>query len=446
MTQIQEGAGPRRKKPSYASAKSAEKGTKRVAANQHKSVNLNGYDVERLRKDFPILSTKVNGKPLVYLDNAATTQKPKQVIAALRRYYEEQNANIHRGVHHLSEVATKEYEAARVKVGRFIHAQRPEQIVFTRGATEAINLVANAFVRPRIGVGDEIIVSTMEHHSNIVPWQMACQATGATLKVVPITDSGELRTDEFRRLLGSKTKFVSIGHVSNALGTVNPVEKIVAACHDQGVPVLIDGAQAVPHKAVDVQALGADFYVASGHKMYGPTGVGFLYGKPEHLEAMPPWQGGGDMIRSVSFAGTTYNDVPFKFEAGTPNIAGGIGLGAAVDYLNAIGMDAIARHEQALLARATKAIGAIKGVRLIGTATQKAAVLSFTIDGIHPHDIGSLVDRDGIAIRTGHHCAQPVMERFGVPATCRASFGLYNTTQEVDALAKSLRKVVEMFK
>jgi len=403
------------------------------------------YDVARLRKDFPILGTKVHGKPLVYLDNAATTQKPKAVLEALSHYYEHDNANVHRGVHLLSERATKDYEDARAKISRFVGAAQPQDIVFTRGTTEAINLVANSFVRPRLGPGDEILVSEMEHHSNIVPWQMACEATGAKLRVVPIDDAGQLRMGEFAKLLGKRTKFVSVAHVSNALGTINPVAKIVEAAHAKGVPVLLDGAQAVPHSPVDVQKLGCDFYAASGHKMYGPTGIGFLYGKRAHLEAMPPWQGGGDMIRSVSFAATTYNDVPYKFEAGTPDIAGAIGLGAAVDYLQGIGMANIAAHEHQLLEYATAALEAVPGIRILGTARNKAAVLSFTVDGVHPHDVGSLLDRDGIAIRTGHHCAQPVMERFGVPATCRASFGLYNTTAEADKLVKSLRGIREMF-
>jgi cysteine desulfurase/selenocysteine lyase len=403
-------------------------------------------DVGRIRKDFPVLDEPIHGKRLAYLDSAATSQKPRQVLDAIRRFYEHDNSNVHRGVHLLSERATRDYEAARDKVRDFIHAAHREEVVFTRGTTEAINLVANSFARPRLKKGDEILVTAMEHHSNIVPWQLACEATGATLKVVPITDDGELRMDEFARLLSAKTKLVAVGHVSNALGTVNPVEDIVRQAHAKGVPVLVDGAQAVPHMAVDVQALGCDFYAFSGHKMYGPTGIGVLYGRRELLEAMPPWQGGGDMIRSVSFEKTTYNDLPYKFEAGTPDIAGAIGLGAAVDYLQSIGLDAVAAHEHDLLDYATRQLTAIPGVRVIGTARRKAGVLSFVIDGVHPHDIGSLVDRDGVAIRTGHHCAQPVMERFGVPATCRASFGLYNTVEDVDALVASLRKVVEMFK
>jgi cysteine desulfurase/selenocysteine lyase len=402
--------------------------------------------MDRVRKDFPVLSEPIHGKRLAYLDNAATAHKPKPVLDAIRRFYEHDNSNVHRGVHLLSERATRDYEAARDKVQAFIHAAHREEVVFTRGTTEAINLVANSFARPRLKKGDEVLVTAMEHHSNIVPWQLACEATGATLKVIPITDDGELRMDEFARLLSSRTKLVAVGHVSNALGTVNPVEDIVRQAHAKGVPVLVDGAQAVPHMKVDVQALGCDFYAFSGHKMYGPTGIGVLYGRKDLLESMPPWQGGGDMIRSVSFEKTTYNDLPYKFEAGTPDIAGAIGLGAAVDYLHSIGMDAVAAHEHDLLEYATRQIQAVPGVRVIGTARRKAGVLSFVVDGVHPHDIGSLVDRDGVAIRTGHHCAQPVMERFGVPATCRASFGLYNTREDVDALVASLRKVVEMFR
>ena len=402
-------------------------------------------DVARLRKDFPILATQVHGKPLHYLDNAATSQKPRQVVEAVARFYEEDNSNVHRGVHLLSERATRDYEAARDKVRDFIHAAHREEIVFTRGTTEAINLVANSFLRPRLKAGDEVLVTLMEHHSNIVPWQLACEAAGATLKAVPITDAGELRMDELARMLTAKTRLVAVGHVSNALGTVNPVEEIVRLAHAKGVPVLVDGAQAVPHMKVDVQAIGCDFYAFSGHKMYGPTGIGVLYGRKELLESMPPWQGGGDMIRSVSFEKTTYNDLPYKFEAGTPDISGAIGLGAAIDYLGAIGMDAIAAHEHALLEYATAAASTVKGLRVIGTAARKAGVLSFVLGNVHPHDVGSLVDRDGVAIRTGHHCAQPVMERFGVPATCRASFALYNTKEDVDALVASLKKVVEMF-
>jgi cysteine desulfurase/selenocysteine lyase len=403
-------------------------------------------DARKARADFPVLSELVHGKPLVYLDNAATSHKPRQVIEAIRRFYEHDNSNVHRGVHLLSERATRDYEAARDKVRDFVHARSREEIVFTRGTTEAINLVAHAYLRPRLGPGDEVLVTAMEHHSNIVPWQMACEARGASLKVVPITDEGELRMDELARLLSPRTKLVAVGHVSNALGTVNPVEDIVRQAHAQDIPVLVDGAQAVPHMPVDVQALGCDFYAFSGHKMYGPTGIGVLYGRKELLERMEPWQGGGDMIRSVTFERTTYNDLPYRFEAGTPDIAGAIGLGAAIDYLGSLGLDAIAAHEADLLAYATQEVSKVPGVRILGTAPRKAGVLSFVVDGVHPHDIGSLVDRDGVAVRTGHHCAQPVMDRFGVPATCRASFALYNTREDVDALVASLRRVVELFK
>jgi cysteine desulfurase/selenocysteine lyase len=402
------------------------------------------YDLERLRADFPILRETVHGKRLVYLDNAATSQKPQAVIDRIQRYYEHENANIHRGVHLLSETATKEYEAARAKVARFINAQ-PQECVFVRGTTEAINLVANTFVRARLGKGDEVVVTQMEHHSNIVPWQLLCEQTGAKLRVVPIDDQGELDLAAYAAALGPRTKFVSVTHVSNALGTVNPVQRLVQEAHAKGIPVLLDGAQAVPHTPVDVRALGCDFYAFSGHKMYGPTGIGVLYGKREHLEAMPPWMGGGDMIRSVTFEKSTWNDVPYKFEAGTPHIAGGIGLGAAVDYLTGVGLAAIAEHEHRLLEHATQQALTVPGLRIIGTAARKAGVLSFTLDGIHPHDVGSLLDRDGIAIRTGHHCAQPVMERFGVPATCRASLALYNGRDDVDALVASLKGIVRMF-
>ena len=404
-----------------------------------------GLDPVALRRDFPALAQLAHDRPLVYLDNAATSQKPRQVLDAMAHFYEADNSNVHRGVHLLAERATRSYEAARDKVQRFIGAAKREEVVFTRGTTEAINLVANSFLRPRLKAGDEVIVSAMEHHSNIVPWQMACQATGAKLKVIPITDAGELRMDEYAKLLGPRTKLVAIGHVSNALGTVNPVEEIVRLAHAKEIPVLIDGAQAVPHMKVDVQEIGCEFYAFSGHKMYGPTGIGVLYGRRALLDKMPPWQGGGDMIRSVSFEGTTYNDLPYKFEAGTPDIAGAIGLGAAVDYLQSVGLDAVAAHEHTLLEYATKAVGKVRGLRIIGTAAHKAGVLSFVLEGIHPHDVGSLVDRDGIAIRTGHHCAQPVMERFQVPATCRASFALYNTKDDVDALVASLQAVVKMF-
>jgi cysteine desulfurase / selenocysteine lyase len=432
--------------PAKAAMKQKPAAPGRAPAQKRGAPAAGAYDVAKVRAEFPILSAKVHGKPLVYLDNAATTQKPRQVIERIRSFYEAENANIHRGVHHLSEVSTKAYEASRAKVASFLGAAQAEEVVFTRGATEAINLVAAAFARPRLQKGDEVVLTEMEHHSNIVPWQLAAQATGASIKVVPILDDGSLDMAAYERVFTKRTRMAALSHVSNALGTVNPVREMVRIAHGHGVPVLLDGAQAVPHTKVDVRALGADFYAASGHKMYGPTGIGFLYARREHLEAMPPWQGGGDMIRSVSFAKTTYNDVPYKFEAGTPHIEGGIGLAPAIDYLAALGIENVAAHEHRLLEHATDAVGSIEGVRVIGTAREKAAVLSFHVEGVHPHDIGSLLDRDGIAIRTGHHCAQPVMERYGVPATNRASFGLYNTEEEVDALAESLRKVVKLFR
>ena len=403
------------------------------------------FDVERIRKDFPILRTKVHGHPLVYLDNAATSQKPQLVIDALVRYYEGENANIHRGVHYLSELATAEFEKAREAVRAFVNAARASEIIFTRGTTEAINLVAQAHGRANIGAGDEVVLTAMEHHSNIVPWQLLCEEKGAKLRVAPINDQGELRLEEYEKLLGPKTKIVAIGHVSNALGTINPVRQMIAAAHATGAVVVVDGAQAVPHLKVDVQALGADFYAFSGHKMYGPTGIGVLYGRQALLEAMPPWQGGGDMISSVTFGKTTWNKVPHKFEAGTPDMAGVAGLKAAIEYMHGIGIEEIAAHEHDLLRYATQVIGAVEGVRLIGTAREKAGVLSFVLDEVHPHDIGTILDQQGIAVRTGHHCAQPVMERFGIPATVRASFAVYNTRAEVDALARGLRKVREVF-
>lgn len=402
-------------------------------------------DVQAVRREFPILQEQVHGRPLVYLDNAATTQKPRAVIDAVRRYYEHDNANIHRGVHLLSERATRQYEDARAALARFLGAAAQETVLL-RGTTEAINLVAQSFVRPRLRPGDEVLITQMEHHSNIVPWQMVCEATGAKLRYVPITDAGELDMAAFAKLLGPRTRFLSFVHVSNALGTVNPAQEMVEAAHAKGVPVLVDGAQATAHVPLDLKALGADFYAGSGHKMYGPTGIGFLHAKREHFEAMPPWQGGGDMIRSVSLEhGTTYNDVPHKFEAGTPHIAGGIGLGAAVRFLSELGVERAAAHEHALLEHAQAALAEVPGLRIVGTAAHKSAVVSFTLDGIHPHDVGSLLDRDGIAIRTGHHCAQPVMDRYGVPATNRASFACYNTKEEADLLAASLRKVVRLF-
>jgi len=403
------------------------------------------YDVEKIKADFPILSRPVRGKPLVYLDNAATSQTPQPVIDAIARYYTESNANVHRGVHYLSQTATDRFEGARKKIAAFINAPVVCQLVFTRGTTEAINLVASAYGRANVTAGDEVVITHMEHHSNIVPWQMLCKETGATLKVVPMNDCGELDLDAYRRLLTDKTKIVAAVHVSNALGTINPIQKIVSLAHDAGAVTVVDGAQAIPHMPVDVRELGVDFYAFSGHKMYGPTGIGVLYGRGELLEAMPPYQGGGDMIASVTFEETTYNSLPYKFEAGTPHIEGAIALGATVDYLNTIGMDAIAAYEQDILAYGTEVLSNIDGVKLIGTAKQKAGVLGFTLESAHPHDIGQLLDEDGVAVRAGHHCAQPVMQHFGVPATARASLGIYNTRADIDALAAAIRKVNEVF-
>jgi cysteine desulfurase/selenocysteine lyase len=404
-----------------------------------------GFDVERIREDFPVLKQTIHGKPLVYLDNAATAQKPYAVIEAIRKFHEVDCANIHRGVHELSQRSTAAYEGTRAKMKRFLNARSKSELIFVRGTTEGINLVASSWGHKNVREGDEIIISAMEHHSNIVPWQMVCEATGAKLRVIPINDRGELILEEYARLLNPRTKMVAVTHVSNALGTINPVAEIIAMAHRAGALALIDGAQAAPHLKVDVQALDADFYALSGHKMVGPTGIGILYGKSKLLNAMPPYQGGGDMIKTVTFEKTTYADLPYKFEAGTPNIAGGIGLGAAVDYLSHIGLDRIAAYEHELLVYGTQALEQIPGLRMIGTAREKAAVLSFVIEGIHPHDIGTVLDRMGIAVRTGHHCAQPVMDRFGVPATTRASLAFYNTVQEIDALAAGLRKVKEVF-
>jgi cysteine desulfurase / selenocysteine lyase len=403
------------------------------------------FDVERIRADFPILTRTVRGKPLVYLDNAATTQKPRRVLDALTGYYTGFNANVHRGVHELSERATEAFDAGRERVQAFFNAGHSREIVFTRNATESINLVAYAFARPRLKPGDEVLISAMEHHSNIVPWQLVCEATGATLRVAPIDDRGELILEEFERLLGPRTRIAAITHMSNALGTVNPVDEIVRLAHGHGVPVLLDGSQAAYHMRVDVQALGCDFYVATGHKLYGPTGIGVLYGKTQHLEAMPPFLGGGDMISSVTFERSTWNVLPFKFEAGTPNIAGVIGLHAALDYLDSVGRDGLAEHERQLLEYGTGVLSSVPGVRLIGTARHKSSILSFVMEGVHPHDIGTIVDREGVAIRTGHHCAQPVMERFGVAATARASLAMYNTREEIDALGRALHRVAEVF-
>jgi cysteine desulfurase/selenocysteine lyase len=403
------------------------------------------FDVERVRKDFPVLEQEVRGKPLVYLDSAATSQKPRAVIDAIARYYLADNANVHRGVHLLSERATQAYEVAREKVQRFIHAAHAHEIVFVRGTTEGINLVAQTYGRRRVGPGDEILITVMEHHSNIVPWQMLCEEKGAVLRVAPMDDEGQLVLDELERLIGPRTKLVALGHVSNALGTIHPVRRIVEMAHGRKVPVLLDGAQAVPHLAVDVQALGCDFYAFSGHKLFGPTGIGVLYGRSELLEEMAPWQGGGDMISSVTFEKTTWNKLPYKFEAGTPDIAGAIGLGVAIDYVSALGLAAIAAHEHDLLLYATEALRQVPGLRLIGTAKEKASVLSFLFGEVHPHDVGTILDREGIAIRTGHHCAQPLMRRLGVAATARASFAFYNRREDVDALVAGLQKVQEVF-
>ena len=400
--------------------------------------------VKFCRHHFPVLRQYVNGKPLVYLDNAATSQKPQVVIDTIMRYYEEENSNIHRGVHYLSERATRAYETARVKVQQFINAQSYKDVIFVRGTTEGINLVAHSYGRSHVGKGDEVLISAMEHHSNIVPWQILCEEKEATLRVIPMNDSGELLLDEYEKLLGERTKIVVLTHVSNSLGTINPIKQMIATAHARGIPVVIDGAQAVPHMKVDVRDLDADFYAFSAHKMFGPTGVGILYGKSALLDAMSPYQGGGDMIKSETFEKTIYNDLPYKFEAGTPNIAGGIGLGAAIDYIKQIDLDAVVAHEHALLTYATEALSHIERVRIIGTAKDKASVLSFVVDGIHPHDIGTILDEEGIAVRTGHHCAQPVMQRFGVPATARASFAFYNTKDEVDALVRGIHKVIEV--
>ena len=403
------------------------------------------FDVARVRADFPILARTVHGKPLVYLDNAATTQKPQAVLDAVARYFKETNANVHRGVHELSARATDQYEAARERVRRYFNAASTREIVFVRNATEGINLVAHSFVRPALREGDEVLISAMEHHSNIVPWQIVCEAAGARLRVAPIDDAGTLRLDEFERLLGPRTRIAAITHMSNALGTITPARDIVTIAHAHGVPVLLDASQAAYHMTVDVGALDCDFLVATGHKLYGPTGIGVLYGKEHRLEAMPPFLGGGDMISSVTFEKSTWNVLPYKFEAGTPHIAGAIGLHAALDYIDEIGIEAIAAHERELTAYATGVLSAIPGVRLIGTSPEKSSIVSFVMEGAHPHDIGTIVDREGVAIRTGHHCAQPVMERFGVPATARASLAMYNTREEVDRLGRALERVREVF-
>lgn len=404
-----------------------------------------GFDIDAVRRDFPILHQDINGRPLAYLDNAASSQKPLQVIEAIDAYYRLDNANVHRGVHRLSQRATDAYEGARSKVRDFLGARSDKEIIFVRGATEAINLVAQSYVRPQIKPGDEILISHIEHHANIVPWQMVCEQTGAKLKVIPMTQTGELDLSGFDDLLNDRTKILAIGHVSNALGTVNPVKDMIAKAKAKSIPVLVDGAQAVPHMSVDVQELDCDFYVFSGHKMFAPTGIGALYGKQDLLEAMPPYQGGGDMILSVSFEHTEYNTLPYKFEAGTPHIAGAVGLGAAIDYMQSLGIDNLAAHEHHLLEIATAKLEAIEGVSIIGTAKDKASVLSFMIEDVHPHDIGTIFDQQGVAIRAGHHCAQPVMQFFGIAATARASFAFYNTEQEVDALVEAIKTTQEMF-
>ena len=403
------------------------------------------WDVERIRKDFPVLTQTVNGKPLIYLDNAASSQVPQMVIERGSQYLKQEHSNIHRGVHYLSMKATTAYEGAREKVKRFINAREAKECIFVRGATEGINLVMHGYGRKFIGAGDEIIISAMEHHANIVPWQMLCEEKGARLRVIPMNDAGELLLDEYDALLNEKTRLVAVAHVSNALGTVNPIKEMIDCAHKYGVPVLIDGAQSAPHMPIDVQDLDCDFYTFSGHKMFAPTGSGVVYGKASWLEKMNPFQGGGDMIRSVTFEKTTYADLPNKFEAGTPAIASQIGLGAAIDYLNIIGREKAAAYEHELLRYATEHVSAIEGVRIIGTAREKLSVLSFVIDSVHPHDIGTILDQQGIAVRAGHHCAQPVMRRFNIPATARASFAFYNTKQEIDQLARAIEKVIEVF-
>ena len=403
------------------------------------------FDAERVRRDFPILETVVNGHPLVYLDSAASAQRPRAVLRAVEDYETHSHANVHRGVHALSQAATGAYEGARERVRRFINARTTREIIFVRGTTEGINLVAQAFARPRLRAGDEILISALEHHANIVPWQLVCEQTGAALKVAPINARGELELEEFLALLGPRTRLVGVAHVSNALGTVLPVKRIIEAAHGVGAVVLIDGAQAAPHMSVDVRALGADFYAFSGHKLYGPTGIGVLYGREELLAAMPPWQGGGDMILTVSFEKTTYNELPWKFEAGTPNISGAVGLAAAMDYLEGLGLEAVGAHEQRLLELATAQLARLPDIGIIGTAAHKASVLSFTMKGVHPHDLGTVLDAEGVAVRTGHHCAMPVMTFFGLPATARASFACYNTEHDVAELVRALRKAREVF-
>ncbi|QDE81118.1 cysteine desulfurase [Myxococcus xanthus] len=406
---------------------------------------MSGFDVKQVREDFPILHQEVRGRPLVYLDSAATAQKPQAVIDALVRFYQHDNANVHRGVHVLSERATEAYEGARETVRRFINARDVKEVVFVRGTTEAINLVAQTYGRKHIGAGDEVLITQMEHHANIVPWRMLCEQTGAVLKVIPVNDRGELVLDAVDALLTERTRILAVTHVSNALGTVAPVKELTRRAHAKGIPVLVDGAQAVTHFPVDVQDLGCDFYAFSGHKMFGPTGIGVLYGRKELLEAMPPYQGGGDMILSVTMEKVTYNRVPYRFEAGTPNLEGAVGLAAAIRYLEALGMENVAAHDRELLAYATQALESVPGLRMVGTAREKSGVLSFMLGDVHPHDVGTILDREGICIRTGHHCAQPVMQHFKVPATSRASLALYNTREDVDALVRGLHKVLEVF-
>ncbi|MCP3162813.1 cysteine desulfurase [Myxococcus qinghaiensis] len=407
---------------------------------------MSAFDVQRVREDFPLLRQEVRGRPLVYLDSAATAQKPQAVIDAIVRFYQHDNANVHRGVHILSERATEAYEGARETVRGFLNARDAREIIFVRGTTEAINLVAQTYGRKHVGPGDEILITQMEHHANIVPWRMLCEQTGATLRVIPVDDRGELVLDAVDALLTEKTRILAVTHVSNALGTVNPVKELTRRAHAKGIPVLVDGAQSVTHFPVDVQDLGCDFYALSGHKLFGPTGIGVLYGRLERLEPMPPYQGGGDMILSVTMEKITYNRVPHRFEAGTPNLEGAVGLAAAIRYLQALGLDAIAEHDRALMAYATQALESVPGLRLVGTAREKAGVLSFTLEDIHPHDVGTILDREGICIRTGHHCAQPVMQHFKLPATARASLALYNTREDVDALVRGLHKVREVFR
>lgn len=409
------------------------------------STPTTGFDVERIREDFPILQTRVHGNPLVYLDNAATSQKPQAVIDAISDYYSGENANIHRGVHYLSELATRKYEETREKVKHLINAKSTREIIFVRGTTEAVNLVSSTYGRENIKAEDEIIISNMEHHSNIVPWQLLCESTDAKLKVIPINDDGEIIFDEYQKLMSDKTKLVAVVHTSNSLGTINPVKRIIEVAHSHNVPVLLDGAQAVPHQKIDVQELDCDFFAFSSHKFFGPTGVGVLFAKEDLLEKMPPYEGGGEMITSVTFEKTTYNELPHKFEAGTPNIAGVVALGAAIDYVNEVGYENIHEHEDELLKYATEALSSIKSLRIIGTAATKASVISFTLDNIHPHDMGTILDRQGIAVRTGHHCTQPVMERFNVPATTRASFAFYNTKEEVDRLVEGIHHLLKLF-